>query len=95
MLSFDQEGNAQEPSKAWLFGWTLEGRAAQGVITISPDAEVVGYGTTVRSFNHRTGLWRVVWQDPCAGESSVLFACAEDDRCLADKMQAKRISGGN
>jgi hypothetical protein len=52
----------------------------QDVITISPDAEVVGYGTTVRSFVHRTGLWRVVRQNPRAGESSVLFACAEGDR---------------
>jgi hypothetical protein len=80
MLSVDQEGDAQQPSKAWVFGWTLEGRAAQDVITISPDAEVVGPGTTVRSFNHRTGLWWLVWEDPCAGESSVLFACAEGDR---------------
>lgn len=136
MLSFDQEGNAQESSKAWLLGWTLEGRAVQDVITISPDAAVVGYGTTVRSFNHGTGLWWMVWQDPRAGESSVLFACAEGDRVvlcgpwtiggsrwpfrwtvweinsspfrcechilqggeawrLADKLQAKRISGRN
>jgi hypothetical protein len=50
-------------------------RCSRGTST----GEVIGYGSTVRSFDSRAGRWWIVWQDPVAGELSVLFATAEGD----------------
>jgi hypothetical protein len=62
----------------WHFGWALEGRAVQDVlITRRPSGELVGYGSTVRSFDRRRGSWWIVWQDPLAGEFAVLLARQE------------------
>lgn len=83
MASFPREGAARTFSAEWHFGWALEGRAVQDVlITRSPEGDVVGYGSTVRSFDPRTGLWWIVWQDPLAGEFSVLLAQPERDRIV-------------
>ena len=69
----------------WHFGWVLEGRTVQDVlITRDPDGTVVGYGSTVRSFDRRRGTWWIVWQDPLAGEFAVLLAGPEDDRIVLE-----------
>jgi hypothetical protein len=83
MRSIDRDGATHRFSGEWHFGWVLEGRAVQDVlITRSPDGEIVGYGSTVRSFDRRTGQWWIVWQDPLAGEFSVLFGQPEGDRIV-------------
>jgi hypothetical protein len=83
MRYIDRDGTTHTFSGEWHFGWVLEGRAVQDVlITRSPDGEIVGYGSTVRSFDHRTGQWWIVWQDPLAGEFSVLLAEREGDRIV-------------
>jgi hypothetical protein len=83
MVSFPPEQAARKFSAEWHFGWALGGRAVQDVlITRSPNGEVVGYGSTVRSFDPRRGLWWIVWQDPLAGEFSVLLAKPEGDRIV-------------
>jgi hypothetical protein len=83
MRSIDREGATHKFSGEWHFGWVLEGRAVQDVlITRSLDGEIVGYGSTVRSFDRRTGRWWIVWQDPLAGEFSVLFGQPEGDRIV-------------
>ncbi len=80
MRSFDRDGTTHTFSGEWHFGWVLEGRAMQDVlITRSPNEEIVGYGSTVRSFDRRSGHWWIVWQDPLAGEFSVLLAEPEGD----------------
>ena len=80
MVSFPREGPARAFSAEWHFGWALQGRAVQDVlITRSPEGDVVGYGSTVRSFDPRNGRWWIVWQDPLAGEFSVLLAQDEGD----------------
>jgi hypothetical protein len=83
MKSIDRDGTVQTFLGEWHFGWVLEGRAVQDVlITRSPGGEIVGYGSTVRSFDQRTRTWWIVWQDPVAGEFSVLLAEPEDDRIV-------------
>jgi hypothetical protein len=51
-----------EPNRArhgfvarWPFGWTLRGRAVQ--ITKTPQGDVVGYHSTVLSFDPKRSLW--------------------------------------
>jgi len=60
------------------FGWALEGRAVQDVwITPARDQRAKGvtaslppldwYGTTLRVFDPRTGVWRATWWNPIDG----------------------------
>jgi hypothetical protein len=81
ITSIDPEGARRSLVAEWHFAWALEGRAVQDVlITRSLEGSVVGFGTTVRTFDPHRGQWWVVWQDPLAGEFSVLLARAEGDR---------------
>jgi hypothetical protein len=85
MTAFDDDGSSREFVGEWHFGWALQGRSVQDVlITRSLDGEVVGYGSTIRSLDAQRGVWWVVWQDPLAGEFSVLLARADGDRILLD-----------
>jgi len=83
MTAIDPDGGRQAFVAEWHFGWTLQGRAVQDVlITRSTEGDLVGFGSTVRSFDPGRALWWVVWQDPLAGEFSVLLANEESDRIL-------------
>lgn len=83
MWSLDPDGARRSFSGEWHFGWVLEGRAVQDVlVTRSSDGKIVGYGSTIRSLDTRTGRWWIVWQDPLAGEFSVLLAEPEENRIV-------------
>jgi hypothetical protein len=86
MTAYDETGKATSYVAEWHLGWILQGRALQDVIiTRSIDTgDVVGYGTTVRTFDPSRGLWWIVWQDPLAGEFAVLLAREEEDRIVLD-----------
>ena len=85
MTALDPDGSSQNFTGEWHFGWVLEGRSVQDVlITRSAEGEVVGYGSTVRSFDARRGVWWVVWQDPLAGEFAVLLGRPDRDRMVLD-----------
>jgi hypothetical protein len=69
----------------WHFGWALHGAAIQDVlITRTADGGLIGYGTTVRTFDDRDGTWWIVWQDPRAHEFAVLYARPVGDRIELD-----------
>jgi hypothetical protein len=83
MSSIRPDGTRRTFTAEWHFGWALEGRAVQDVlVTRSPEGDVVGFGTTVRTYDPSRGVWWVVWQDPVAGEFSVLLASDEGDRIV-------------
>ena len=85
MTSIGPDGSRDQFDAEWHFGWVLDGRSVQDVlITRTTDGKVVGYGSTVRSFDPKRGLWWIVWQDPLAGEFAVLLARAEADRIVLD-----------
>lgn len=86
MTAYDETGKATSFVAEWHLGWVLQGRALQDVIiTRSIDTgEIVGYGSTVRTFDPSRGLWWIVWQDPLAGEFAVLLAREEGDRIVLD-----------
>ena len=86
MTAIDADGTATAFVGEWHFGWVLQGRAVQDVlVTRTPEGEVVGFGSTIRSFDPDRGLWWVVWQDPLANEFSVLLARVEGDRIVLDR----------
>ena len=75
MNAIAEDGSRAEFVAEWHFGWVLQGRVVQDVlITRTPDGELVGYGSTVRTYDDRDGKWWVVWQDPIAHEFAVLIA---------------------
>jgi hypothetical protein len=86
MTAYDEAGNATSYVAEWHLGWVLQGWAVQDVIiTRSIDTgEIVGYGSTVRTFDAERGIWWIVWQDPIAGEFAVLLARADEDRIVLD-----------
>jgi hypothetical protein len=80
--SFGLDGAAPERrhSGEWRFGWVLEGRAIQDVLT-SPrreeranGAETVEYGTTLRFYDARIDAWRITWVAPPFGRVVNLIA---------------------
>ena len=81
LMSTAPDGNRTELIAEWHFGWALHGRAVQDVLlTRTPDGDLVGYGTTVRTYDDRDGKWWIVWQDPIAHEFAVLTARPVEDR---------------
>jgi hypothetical protein len=85
MAAIRPDGARTELVAEWHFGWALHGRAVQDVlITRDPDGALVGYGTTIRTYDDRDGKWWIVWQDPLAHEFAVLFARPEGDRIVLE-----------
>jgi uncharacterized protein len=87
----DEDGRVRVGEGEWWFAWVLEGRAIQDV-WISPsrgkriasgvDPAVASnrYGTTVRWFDRRAELWRIVWVNPVTGVTNALAGKREGGR---------------
>ena len=79
---FDRDGTlTAERRGEWHFGWVLEGRAIQDVLTTPPREErrrtgapAKEYGTTVRFYDPRIDAWRVTWMAPVFGGVTNLIA---------------------
>jgi len=86
MTSYGNAGNPTSYAAEWHFGRILQGRAIQDVlITRSVETgDLLGYGSTVRTFDERRGLWWIDWQDPVAGEFAALLGRGEGDRIVLD-----------
>lgn len=81
--SFRSDGTRQERKGEWHFAWVLGGRAIQDVLFemgASPDR----YGTTIRAYDERTGVWHVSWMAPAWHEYVHLVARAEGDRIVLE-----------
>jgi uncharacterized protein len=86
----DDDGRVHVGAGEWWFAWVLEGRAIQDV-WISPPRGKRGagmghpegannrYGTTVRWFDRRAGLWRIIWVNPVTGVTNALAGKREGD----------------
>ena len=86
----DDDGRVRVGEGEWWFAWVLEGRAIQDV-WISPSRGKRGagigdpagannrYGTTVRWFDRRAGLWRIIWVNPVTGVTNALAGNREGD----------------
>lgn len=56
------DGSRDGARGEWRFEEILEGRAVQDVWRIStPQADPVGYGTTIRFYDPKIDAWRVTW----------------------------------
>lgn len=81
----DEKGNTvlQGPGK-WEFGWILDGRAMQDVLTFADKSESLEpgkrrIGTSVRGYNPEMDRWRVVWLGATSGNFVILEGGPDGD----------------
>jgi hypothetical protein len=84
---FDDDGRRvyREPG-VWAFGWILDGRAIQDVLTYPRPGDPAatgpgrrGIGTSVRTLDPGTGVWQVIWFGVVTGLTVVLHGGADAD----------------
>lgn len=75
----------------WSFSWVLDGRAIQDVLTMPgrgvPSGNIPGrrgIGTTLRYFDPKRKLWRIVWLGAVTGVLVTFAARAVDDEIWVD-----------
>ena len=71
---FDKAGGVMFHGPAqWSFGWILDGRAIQDVLVfesgggLGAAGDERGMGTTLRFYDSREGVWRVIWLGAVSG----------------------------
>jgi len=72
VVSVDANGKRTKGQAEWHFGWVLDGRAIQDVWVArddvsKPNAPISEWGTTVRFYDPKSDIWRVVWAGPRRG----------------------------
>ncbi len=67
-----------------LFGWIIDGRAIQDIWIGFPRGSSTerSIGTSVRFYDTKAGIWRVVWIAPSASAIITLTGGAEGDRIV-------------
>ena len=88
---FDPEGNVTGEARGeWHFGWGLRGRAVVDVLFSPPLADHregdpwFEYGTTVRVYDPKQGVWRMTWNPTSQSTHKNLIARAEGDRIVME-----------
>ena len=93
---FDPDGRVRHGSGEWWFCWALEGRAIQDVWISPPRAKRIlepgkppgassannRYGTTIRWFDRKAEIWRIVFVNPVSGARYNLAGTREGDRIV-------------
>ena len=77
--SFKEDGTTEHAKGEVIFGWVLDGRAVQDIWTWI-DKDTSGgrkLGTTVRFFDPKIGMWRIVWIDPVSYAIKILIAIGD------------------
>jgi hypothetical protein len=93
---FDPDGRVRHSSGEWWFSWALEGRAIQDVWISPPRAKRIfehgkppdassannRYGTTVRWFDRKDGIWRIVFVNPVSEATYNLAGKRDGERIV-------------
>lgn len=69
---FTRDGGVRTATGAWHFAWVLGGMGVQDVL-FATGASPADYGTTLRCYDPKSGLWRVSWMQPSSGEFATLI----------------------
>ena len=80
-----EDGTISRASGELRFGWILDGRAVQDIWITYPQEsskEERLMGTSVRFFNAKTSMWRVVFVLPALGLLTTVEGRAEGDRIV-------------
>jgi hypothetical protein len=81
---FTEDGSVERASGELEFGWILDGRAVQDIWITYPKETLKerGIGTSVRFFDHKSKVWRVVFVSPANGALITVKGGAEGDRIV-------------
>ncbi|MDB5365070.1 MAG: hypothetical protein JWM77_997 [Rhodospirillales bacterium] len=83
-----QDGQAQQRSTGeWHFGWVLDGRAVQDVFIVparSDGGQPREWGSSLRSFDPKTGTWFIAWVGPVQGTLQTFTAKQHGDEIVHD-----------
>lgn len=81
---FAEDSGVRRASGELKFGWIIDGRAMQDIWITYPKepAKERGIGTSVRFFDHKSKVWRVVFVSPAHGALITAQGRAEGDRIL-------------
>jgi hypothetical protein len=79
-----EDGSVRRSAGELRFGWILDGRALQDIWITYPKegAKERGIGTTVRFFDDKSKMWRVVFVSPAYGAVISVQGGAEGDRIV-------------
>lgn len=80
-----QDGQVQRGTGEWHFGWVLDGRAVQDVFIVPARSEASQpreWGSSLRSFDPKTGTWFIAWVGPVQGTLQTFTARAQGDEIV-------------
>jgi hypothetical protein len=89
------DGGAVRFPGQWIFGWVLDGRALQDVWLGYQKSRLPGergVGTSVRFYDAKAGLWRVVFAAPGSGKLLTLSGGAQGDRIVLEGQEDERAT---
>jgi hypothetical protein len=73
------DGTVSKRKGEVLFGWIIDGRALQDIWISYPKEGGRDLGTTIRFYDAKTAIWRVVWIYPAGSVITVLTGGAVGD----------------
>jgi uncharacterized protein len=78
------DGNVRHSSGELIFDWILDGRAVQDIWIAYPkdEAKERSIGTSVRFFDTKSNMWRVIFVSPAYGAVITMQGGAEGDRIV-------------
>jgi hypothetical protein len=85
------DGTVSKRKGEVLFGWIIDGRALQDIWISYPKEGERDLGTTIRFYDPKTAMWRVVWIYPAGSVISVLTGGAVGDRIV---LRGQAADGG-
>jgi hypothetical protein len=67
----------------WHFGWILGGMGVQDVL-FRAGADASQYGTSLRCYDPKSGIWHIAWMQPASGEFVHLIGKRDGRRILQE-----------
>jgi hypothetical protein len=90
-VSRSSNGVLQRDTGEWHFGWVLDGRAVQDVYIVparSSGQPVREWGSSIRSFDPKTGTWYIAWVGPVQGTLQTFTARQQGDEIVHEGVTA-------
>jgi hypothetical protein len=85
------DGTVSKRKGEVLFGWIIDGRALQDIWISYPKEGERDLGTTIRFYDAKTAMWRVVWIYPAGSVITTLTGGAVGDRIV---LRGQAADGG-
>ena len=82
-----QDNQVQRGTGEWHFGWVLDGRAVQDVFIVparSEGGQPREWGSSMRSFDPKTGTWFIAWLGPVQGTLQTFTARQQGGEIVHD-----------